>query len=109
MCGDYSGFMLAARITLLHVSMSSAINLPKSADEFAKTVAPSSASRSMYRGVQGKPWYPAGVPGPVRQHAQSQGLKSSSRIEAHDFLSSLGVCGLPVRSSLGARLRVVLG
>jgi hypothetical protein len=38
-----------------------------------------------------------------------RGLKSSSRIEAHDFCSSLGVCGLPVRSRLGAKLRLVLG
>jgi hypothetical protein len=37
--------MLAARITLAHFSVSSAINLPKSADEPAIAVLPRSASR----------------------------------------------------------------
>jgi hypothetical protein len=42
--------MLAARITLAHFSVSSAINLPKSADEPASVVLPKSASRALILG-----------------------------------------------------------
>src|SRR5262245_10792549 len=46
----YSGLILAARITLPHFSVSSAINLPKSAGESASTSPPSSASRALSLG-----------------------------------------------------------
>src|SRR6266581_4445736 len=42
----YSALMLAARITLPHFSVSSAMSLPKSADEPAIGVAPMSARRA---------------------------------------------------------------
>ena len=42
----YSTLMLAARITLPHFSVSSAMSLPKSADEPASGVAPRSARRA---------------------------------------------------------------
>src|SRR5262245_50713086 len=46
----HSGLMLAARITLAHFSVSSAISLPKSAGEPANTVPPSSARRLLSAG-----------------------------------------------------------
>src|SRR5271168_2944288 len=46
----HSGSMLAARITLAHFSVSSAINLPKSAGELAIAVLPRSASRALILG-----------------------------------------------------------
>ena len=42
--------MLAARITLAHFSVSSAINLPKSAGEPVSTTPPASASRALTLG-----------------------------------------------------------
>jgi hypothetical protein len=42
----HSGLMLAARITLAHFSVSSAMSLPKSAGEPANAVAPTSANRA---------------------------------------------------------------
>src|SRR5215475_15712551 len=42
----YSGLILAARMTLPHFSVSSAMSLPKSADEPASTVPPRSAIRA---------------------------------------------------------------
>src|SRR5262245_46447067 len=45
-----SGLMFAARITLPHFSVSSAISLPKSAGEPAITVPPKSASRALSGG-----------------------------------------------------------
>src|SRR5262249_31722362 len=49
--GDgHSGLMFAARITLAHFSVSSAISLPKSAGEPASTVPPRSASRAFILG-----------------------------------------------------------
>jgi hypothetical protein len=48
--GTYSGLMLAARITLPHFSVSSAISLPKSAGEPASTVPPRSAMRALILG-----------------------------------------------------------
>jgi hypothetical protein len=45
-----SGLMLAARITLPHFSVSSAISLPKSAGEPASTVPPRSAMRALILG-----------------------------------------------------------
>ena len=47
---DHSGLMLAARITLPHFSVSSAMSLPKSAGEPASTVPPKSASRALILG-----------------------------------------------------------
>ena len=47
---DHSALMLAARITLPHFSVSSAISLAKSADEPGSTVAPRSASRALILG-----------------------------------------------------------
>ena len=47
---DHSGLMLAARITLAHFSVSSAMSLPKSAGEPASTVPPRSASRALIFG-----------------------------------------------------------
>src|SRR5262249_28336557 len=47
---DHSALILAARITLPHFSVSSAISLPKSAGEPASTVPPSSASRAFILG-----------------------------------------------------------
>src|SRR5262245_55105834 len=44
---DHSALILAARITLAHFSVSSAISLPKSAGEPAITVPPRSASRAL--------------------------------------------------------------
>src|SRR6516165_512918 len=49
-CLGYSGLMLAARITLPHFSVSSAISLPKSAGEPGSSVAPRSASRALILG-----------------------------------------------------------
>jgi|SRR6516162_1772127 len=46
----YSGLMLAARITLPHFSVSSAMNWPKSAGDSAKGVPPRSASRAFTLG-----------------------------------------------------------
>src|SRR6516162_3450552 len=46
----HSGLMLAARITLPHFSVSSAMNLPKSAGEPASIVPPKSASRAFILG-----------------------------------------------------------
>src|SRR5262249_18710361 len=46
----YSGLMLAARITLPHFSVSSAMSLPKSATEPGSAVAPHSASRAFILG-----------------------------------------------------------
>jgi hypothetical protein len=46
----HCALMLAARITLPHFSVSSAMNLPKSAGEPASTVAPKSASRALIVG-----------------------------------------------------------
>src|SRR5215475_13872408 len=46
----HSGLMLAARITLPHFSVSSAINLPKSAGESASAALPNSASRAFSLG-----------------------------------------------------------
>ena len=46
----HSGLMFAARITLRHFSVSSAINLPKSAGESASTSPPRSASRVLILG-----------------------------------------------------------
>jgi hypothetical protein len=43
---DHSGLMLAARITLPHFSVSSAMNLPKSAGEPGNAIPPRSASRA---------------------------------------------------------------
>src|SRR5262249_38279293 len=47
---DHSALMLAARITLPHFSVSSAISLAKSAGEPGSTVAPRSASRALILG-----------------------------------------------------------
>ena len=47
---DHSGLMLAARITLPHFSVSSAMSLPKSAGEPGSTVPPWSASRAFMFG-----------------------------------------------------------
>jgi hypothetical protein len=47
---DYSGLMLAARITLPHFSVSSAMCLAKSAGELANTVTPRSSSRALIFG-----------------------------------------------------------
>src|SRR5215470_12905632 len=47
---DHSALMLAARITLAHFSVSSAINLPKSADEPGIAVLPRSANRALILG-----------------------------------------------------------
>src|SRR5262245_50969764 len=49
-CADHSGLMFAARITLLHFSVSSAISFPKSAGESASTSPPTSASRAFSLG-----------------------------------------------------------
>jgi hypothetical protein len=46
----YSGFISAARITLPHFSVSSAMNLPKLAGEPANTIAPRSATRAFSLG-----------------------------------------------------------
>src|SRR6516162_244230 len=46
----YIGLMLAARITLPHFSVSSAMSLPKSAGEPGSTVPPRSASRALILG-----------------------------------------------------------
>src|SRR5262245_23315318 len=46
----HSGLILAARITLPHFSVSSAISLPKSAGEPIITVPPKSASRALSLG-----------------------------------------------------------
>src|SRR5207253_2640578 len=46
----YSGLMLAARITLPHFSVSSAMSLAKSAGESASTSPPTSASRALSLG-----------------------------------------------------------
>jgi hypothetical protein len=45
-CSDHSALMLAVRITLPHFSVSSAINLLKSAGEPGSAVTPNSASRA---------------------------------------------------------------
>src|SRR5262245_54861170 len=47
---DHSGFMLAARITLLHFSVSAAMSFAKSPGEPGKTVPPSSVSRALVLG-----------------------------------------------------------
>src|SRR5262249_36976736 len=47
---DHSALMLAARITLPHFSVSSAMNLPKSAGEPGSTVPPRSARRTFSLG-----------------------------------------------------------
>ena len=47
---DYSGLMLAARITLPHFSVSSAMSFPKSAGEPLSTLPPKSASRALILG-----------------------------------------------------------
>src|SRR5258707_843889 len=47
---SHSGLMLFARITLPHFSVSSAMNLPKSAGEPGNTVLPRSASRALILG-----------------------------------------------------------
>src|SRR5262245_41656366 len=47
---DHSALMLAARITLPHFSVSSAMSLPKSAGESASTSPPRSASRAFILG-----------------------------------------------------------
>src|SRR5262245_8553944 len=44
---DHSALMLAARITLPHFSVSSAMSLPKSAGEPTSAVLPKSASRAL--------------------------------------------------------------
>src|SRR5262249_17926683 len=44
---DHSGLMLAARITLPHFSVSSAMSLPKSAGVNASVVTPKSARRAL--------------------------------------------------------------
>src|SRR5262249_49854467 len=46
----HCGLMLAARKTLAHFSVSSAISLPKSAGESASTSPPRSASRALFLG-----------------------------------------------------------
>jgi|SRR6516162_4400275 len=46
----YSSLMLAARITLPHFSVSSAISLPKLAGESASTAPPRPASRALFLG-----------------------------------------------------------
>ena len=46
----YSGLMLAARMTLPHFSVSSAMSLPKSAGESASTIPSMSASRALILG-----------------------------------------------------------
>src|SRR5262249_41617608 len=51
-CRDHSALMLAARSTLPHFSVSSAMNLPKSAGEPANTVPPSSARRLLSAGSE---------------------------------------------------------
>src|SRR5262249_17836448 len=57
-----------------------------------------------------KPRYPAGSTRASKAACSKiRGPKLSSRIEAQDFLSSLDLCRFPVRSSLGAWLRVVFG
>src|SRR5262249_10651367 len=45
--GNHSGLMLAARITLAHFSVSSAMGLPKPAGEPTSGVLPKSASRAL--------------------------------------------------------------
>src|SRR6266480_629328 len=47
---DHSGLMLAARMTLTHFSISSAMSLPKSAGESESAVAPKSASCALILG-----------------------------------------------------------
>src|SRR5713101_1318290 len=47
---DHPGLMLAARITLPHFSVSSAMSLPKSADDSASAVAPRSVRRALMLG-----------------------------------------------------------
>ena len=47
----YSGLMLAARITLPHFSVSSAISFPKSPGEPERTVIPRSANRALTTGL----------------------------------------------------------
>ena len=48
-CRVISGLMLAARITLPHFSVSSAISFPKSAGESASAAPPRSASRALIK------------------------------------------------------------
>ena len=48
---DYSALMLAARTTLAHFSVSSAMNLPNSAGEVWNTVLPRSANRAFITGL----------------------------------------------------------
>ena len=50
MCGGHSGLILAARITLAHFSVSSAMNLLKPAGDNANTVPPKSAIRAFSLG-----------------------------------------------------------
>src|SRR6516165_2694987 len=47
---DHSALMLAARITLAHFSVSSAMNFPNSADEPGSAAPPNSASRACILG-----------------------------------------------------------
>src|ERR1700675_4108816 len=49
-CPDHSGLMPAVLITLAHLSVSSAMSLPKSASELESTVPPKSASRAFILG-----------------------------------------------------------
>src|ERR1700680_4776266 len=49
-CSRY-GLLLAARITLPHFSVSSAMNLPNSAGEVGNTTPPRSASRAFVTGL----------------------------------------------------------
>ena len=48
---DHSALMLAARITLPHFSVSSAISFPKSPGEPERTVIPRSANRALTTGL----------------------------------------------------------
>ena len=52
---------------------------------------------------------PGGSTRARRQHAQNQGAEVEQPHRGTRFLAPLGVCGLPVRSRLGAKLRLVLG
>ena len=100
---DHSALMLAARITLPHFSVSSAMSLPKSAGEPASTVPPKSANPRLHFGI-GK----AGIDlllslSNDRQSAYSWRAESEPRrclVARHEFAKSRNV-----RQNIGTRRR----
>jgi hypothetical protein len=99
----HCALMLAERITSPHFSVSSAINLRKSAGEFGKTVAPRSANRAFILGSAR-----AALISPLSFSMISTGVFLGAPKPCHELASYPGRNSLKVGTSGSASMRVAV-